>query len=202
MSKEVIIIGASGHGKVIADIIEKSGDRIFGFLDDADKGDSFFDYPVLGKIADCTLFSDKLFIIAIGNNSIRQRIADEFPKLNYYTAIHPQSIISRDVTIEEGTCVMSGAVINASAQIGKHCIINSNSVTEHDCKIDDFVHLSPNATLCGTVFIGKHTHIGAGAVVRNNTNIAENVTVGCGGVVVRDINKSGTYIGVPAKELL
>lgn len=195
MSKKVIIIGASGHGKVIADIIEKSGDVVVGFLDnDLSKN------GVIGPVSDCIKYKDKYFIIGIGNTQIRKRIAEEYPELSYYTAVHPAAVISSDVSIAEGTAVMANAVINASAVIGKHCIINTASVVEHDNIIGDYVHISPGAILCGGIKVGDETHIGAGAVVRNNVTICKNVTVGCGACVVKDIGESGTYVGVPAKK--
>ena len=195
MSKEVIIIGASGHGKVIADIIEKSGDKVIGFLDDdlTKKG-------VIGPVCDCVKYKEKQFIIGIGNIEIRKRIADEYPELSYYTAVHPAAVISSDASIAEGTAVMANAVINASAVIGKHSIINTASVVEHDNRVGDFVHISPGAVLCGGVNVGNNTQIGAGSVVRNNMTICQNVLVGCGACVVKDITENGTYIGVPAKK--
>ncbi len=195
MSKEVIIIGASGHGKVIADIIEKSGDKVIGFLDD-DLSKS----GVIGPVCDSAKYTDKYFIIGIGNTQIRKRIANEYKNLKYYTAIHPTTVISNDVVVAEGTAVMANAVINASAVVGKHSIINTASVVEHDNKIGNFVHISPGATLCGGVEVGNETHIGAGAVVRNNMKICECVTVGCGACVVKHITESGTYVGIPAKK--
>ena len=194
MSKEIIIIGASGHGKVIADIAEKSGDKVIGFLDDdlTKKG-------VIGPVCDCVKYKDKQFIIGIGNTQIRKRIAEEYPELSYYTAIHPTAVISGDVKIAEGTAIMANAVINASATVGAHSIINTASVVEHDNMIGDFVHISPGAVLCGGITIGNETHIGAGVVVRNNVTICGNVTIGCGACVVKDITKRGMYIGTPAK---
>ncbi len=197
---EVVIIGAGGHGKVIADIIEKSGDRVVGFLDDNPPSSQILNYPMLGVTSDCEKYTDKKFIIAIGNNKIRQKIATQY-KLNYYTAIHPNAVIGRDVVIGEGTCVMAGCVINVSTRIGKHCIINSGSVVEHDNILGDFVHLSPKAALCGTVCVGDCTHIGAGATIRNNTSITKNCIIGVGGAVVEDIMQEGTYCGVPAKRM-
>ena len=194
MSKEVIIIGASGHGKVIADIIKKSGDVVFGYLDD-----DLSKPGVMGIVADCANYKDKLFVIGIGNNTIRKRIAEVYNDLSYYTAIHPSADIASDVVIGAGTVVMAKAVINASTKIGRHCIVNTGAVIEHDNKIADYVHISPNATLCGTVIVGESTHIGAGAIVKNNISITDNVTVGCGGCVVKNIEIPGTYIGVPAK---
>lgn len=196
MSKEVIIIGASGHGKVIADIIEKSGDKVVGFLDD-----DLTKAGVIGPVCDCVKYKDKRFIIGIGNTEIRKRIADEYDDLNYYTAIHPEAVIANNAKISEGTAVMANAVINALATVGAHSIINTASVVEHDNIIGNFVHISPGAILCGGVTVGDQTHIGAGAVVRNNVTICGNTTVGCGACVVKDITESGIYIGVPAKPI-
>ncbi len=190
---DVIIIGASGHGKVIADIIEKCGDNVYTFLDDDTSRAG-----VTGKISDCVNYPDKKFIIAIGNNAIRRKIAETY-NLHYYTAIHPSAVIGKDVTIGEGTAIMAGTVINSSTVIGKHCIINSGSVVEHDNTLADYVHLSPNATLCGTVTVGENTHIGAGVTVKNNTNITADCVIGIGAAVVSDITEAGTYCGVPAK---
>ncbi|MBQ6937644.1 MAG: acetyltransferase, partial [Clostridia bacterium] len=192
MSKEVVIIGAGGHGRVVADIVKACGDYVLGFLDDA----AIENMPMLGKVKDCEKYSDKEFIIAIGNNSIRRSIAEKYPRLNYYSAIHPSAVIGSDVTIGKGTCVMPLAVINNAATIGKHSIINTHATIEHDCAIGDFVHISPSATLCGTVCVDNNTQIGAGSVVRNNTTIADDVMIGAGSVVVKDITVSGTYIGV------
>ena len=200
MHKEVIVIGSGGHGKVIADIIEKSGDKVCGFLDDG-ANKEVFGYPILGGTGDCAKFSDKEFIIAIGNNAIRKKIATENPELKFYTAIHPAATISRGVEIGVGTCVMAGCVINADTKIGNHAIINSGSVVEHDNILADFVHLSPGAVLCGTVKVGECTHVGAGVTVKNNVNITSETVIGVGAAVVSDIEKAGTYCGVPAKEI-
>lgn len=200
--KKVIIIGASGHGKVIADIVLKSNDQITGFLDDGkEKGTMVLGYPILGKTSDAVHYiKDHQFVIGIGSNKIRERISNTYD-LPWYTAIHPTACIGVDVTIEEGTVVMSYAIINASANIGKHCVINTGVIVEHDNVIEDYVHISPNATLCGTVKVEKLTHIGAGATIKNNINIASNCTIGAGAVVIHDIEEEGTYVGVPVRRL-
>lgn len=197
MNKEVIIIGAGGHGRVIADIVNRSDDIVYGFLDD--KGANS-ERNVIGKIADCEHYKDKYFIIAIGDNFIRKKIALSYPTLKYYTAVHPNSIVSDNVIVGAGTCIMANAVINDSAKIGEHCIVNTHATVEHDAAIEDFVHISPNAALCGTVHVGKCTQIGAGATVKNNIAIASNCIIGLGAAVIHDIEKSGVYIGVPARE--
>lgn len=203
MHKKVIIIGAGGHAKVIADIIEKSGDQIVGFLDDKIEKNTIIvkGYKVIGDLNNRFLLSiankDYEFITAIGDNKKRKEISTS-PNLKFYTAIHPSAQIGLDVKIEEGTAIMANVCINSSARIGKHCIINTGAIIEHDNIIENFVHISPNATLGGTVKVGENTHIGIGSVVKNNITICQNCTVGAGAVVVKNIEKEGTYIGVPA----
>lgn len=203
MSKSVVIIGASGHGKVIADIVIKSGDSVAGFLDDADdvQGKKIIGFPVLGKIADYDNYRDCEFVIAIGNPYIREKISNELP-VKWYTAIHPTAVISSlDVEIGEGTVIMANAVVNPSARIGKHCIINTGAIVEHDNILEDYVHLSPNVTLAGIVKVGKSTHIGAGSCTKQVLNIASDCIIGAGSVIVKDITESGTYVGVPARKI-
>ncbi len=202
--KAVIIIGASGHGKVIADIIKKSKDEIIGFLDDdPDIGKEFMGFPVLGAILNYKKYIDKAeFIIAIGNAYVRKRISERLIEVKWYTAIHPTAVISEfDVTIGEGTVIMANAVINAGAKIGKHCIVNSSSVVEHDNFIENYSHISVGAKLAGTVFVGELSWIGIGACVCNNVKICQNCMVGAGAVVINDIEESGTYVGVPVKKI-
>ena len=194
MCKSVVIMGAGGHAKVVADIIKKCGDRVAGFLDDFNE-----DEEILGKISDCEKFKDCSFVIAIGLGKVRKNISEKYPELDYYTAIHPHAVISENVTIGKGTVVMANAVINSVAVIGLHSILYTSSVVEHDDKLGNYVHVSPGAVLCGTVTVGDNTHIGAGSVVRNNIAICENCVIGCGAAVVKDITKSGIYSGVPAK---
>lgn len=202
--KAVIIIGASGHGKVIADIIKKSKDEIIGFLDDdPDIGKEFMGFPVLGAILNYKKYIDKAeFIIAIGNAYVRKRISERLIEVKWYTAIHPTAVISEfDVTIGEGTVIMANAVINAGAKIGKHCIVNSSSVVEHDNFIENYSHISVGAKLAGTVFVGELSWIGIGACVCNDVKICQNCMVGAGAVVINDIEESGTYVGVPVKKI-
>lgn len=209
MNKNVIIIGAGGHSKVIADIIVKSQDNVLGFLDDNIPIDTVIikekNLKVLGKIEDSLKIKEKNtdieFVIGIGNSKTRKAIAEKYPNLTYYTAIHPSSQIALDVKIEDGTVVMANTCINTSTKIGKHCIINTGAIIEHDNEINDYVHISPNATLCGTVKIGEITHIGAGATIKNNIKICNDCVIGAGAVVVKNIERSGKYIGIPSKKL-
>lgn len=205
MSKKVVIIGAGGHAKVIADIVIKSGDIVVGFLDDNLEKDAIIidNYKVIGKIDDCLKLkqdNELYFIIAIGDNITRKNIAEKY-NLNYYIAIHPTAVIGMQAQIENGTVIMANACINSNTKVGKHCIINTGVIVEHDNVIENYVHISPNATLCGTVVIGECTHIGAGSTIKNNVTIINNCIIGAGAVVVKDINESGTYVGVPTNQI-
>ena len=196
--EEVIIIGAGGHAKVIADIIIESGDEVLGFLDDAPSNNKFFFRRILGKVEDAVKFRDDAkFIIGIGNNETRKQIAEKYD-LEWYTAIHPTAVIGLDVNIGVGSAVMAKAVINTGTMIGRHCIINTASVVEHDNNIAGYVHISPGVMVGGTVDIGERTHIGIGAAIKNNLSITSGCLIGAGAVVVKDIQEQGTYVGVPA----
>lgn len=192
---KLVIIGASGHGKVISDIAVKLGYKNIVFLDDDESIKECTGFPVVGKTSEANnIEGDK--IVAIGNPSIRQRIQEG---LSPVTLIHPAAVIGRRVNIGEGTVVMAGAVINSDVTIGKGCIINTSSSVDHDCSIGDYVHVAVGAHICGTVQVGKNTWIGAGSTVINNLSICDNCMIGAGAVVVNDIRESGTYIGVPAR---
>ena len=199
MSKKLVIIGASGHGKVIADIALKNGYEIVGFLDDNDSLQEICGFPVLGSIKNVCQYKENCeFVIAIGNNEIREKIATTYD-VKWATLIHPSAIIGMQVQIGEGTVIMANAVINPCVTIGRHCIINTGAIVEHDNAIEDYVHISVGVKLAGTVFVGHNTWIGIGAVVSNNLRICDNCVIRAGAVVVDNIDKSGNYQGVPAK---
>ncbi len=199
MYNRLIIVGAGGHGKVIADIALKKGYQNIGFADDNAVGECM-GFPIIGKSGDLEQLNDGRtdFVIAVGNNEIRKKIAESHD-VNWVTLIHPSAQIGVNVRMEHGTVVMAGAVVNACASIGRHCILNTCAVVEHDNVLGDYVHISPNASLGGTVHIGECTHVGIGATVINNINICSNCTIGAGAVVVKDLTESATYIGIPAK---
>ena len=190
----LIIIGASGHGKVIADIALLNGYKDIAFLDDDESIKGCAGFPIIGKTSEAHSFGgDK--VVAIGNAKIRERIQNS---LQTVTLIHPDAVIGRNVEIGEGTVVMAGAVINPEVKIGKGCIINTTASVDHDCRIGDYVHIAVGAHVCGTVHIGESTWVGAGAIVSNNINICSDTVIGAGATVVRNIEEKGTYVGVPA----
>lgn len=198
--KKVIIIGASGHARVIADIVRCSGDEVIGFLDDRNPNE-LQDIKMLGRVDDAKTLqtNEVLFIVGIGNNDTREVIVQRLGALPLYTAVHPSAVIAADVKIGEGTVVMANAVINTGSYIGEHCIINTSATIDHDSVLVDYVHLSPGVHLSGTVYIGKGTWLGTGVVVSNNVSICGGCTIGAGAVVIRHITVAGTYIGIPVK---
>lgn len=201
-SERVVIIGASGHGKVIADIICSCGDTVVGFLDGGDVSDTILGFPFLGKETEYVNYLDCKFVIAIGNSQIREKLVKSMPDAKWYTAIHPSAVISPlETSIGEGSVVMANAVINPGATIGKHCIINTSSVVEHDNVIEDYVHISVGARLAGLVKVCRNSWIGIGATVINCITICSNSYIGAGAVVVDDIIEPGTYVGVPARKI-
>ena len=201
MCKEVIIIGGGGHAKVMIDCIRRSGDRVFGILDDGmTPGTEILGARVLGKVDDAANYPDCQFVIAIGNNAVRKAISERLP-VKWYTAIHPSAVVSEYATIGEGTMVLANAVINPCATVGRHCIINTSSVIEHDNKIGDFIHISPLAGLAGNVTVGSLSQVGIGAAVRQGITICGGCVIGAGAVVVKDISEEGVYAGVPARKL-
>ena len=198
MTEQVILLGGSGHAKVVIDCIRAAGDIPVGILDDGvAPGASVLGVPVLGKTSQWHDFCQHSFIIAIGNNAVRERLAAQL-QVRWYRAVHPRAVVSPHATLGEGSVVMPGAVINAGAAVGNHCIINTCAVVEHDCQLEDYVHISPSAALGGTVCVGKGCHIGIGAVVRNNLSICGGCVIGAGAAVVKNITEAGTYIGIPA----
>ncbi|MDE6207422.1 MAG: acetyltransferase [Muribaculaceae bacterium] len=189
------LFGASGHAKVIIDIIEAAGNSVGVLYDDAPYCRGLCGRPVL-KAADTTVTGP--MIISIGSNRVRKMISERYP-LPYVNAIHPTAIISRTAHIGAGTVVMHGATIQSDSSIGRHCIINTGASVDHECRIGDYVHISPHATLCGNVHVGEGSWIGAGATVVPGIKIGRWCTIGAGAVVIRDIPDGATAYGNPAK---
>lgn len=203
--KRLLIIGASGHGKVVADIAIKMNKwRTVSFLDDNESIKSCMGMEVIGKSSDALIYRDEAdFFVAIGDNATRKMIQEDLESqgCSFVNLIHPSAIIGSDVEIGVGTAVMAGVVLNGPCKIGKGCIINTNSTLEHDNVIDDYVHISPGVTLAGTVSVGQGSWLGVGSIVSNDVSICPECKIGAGTVVIKDITEPGTYIGVPARKI-
>lgn len=205
LKEKLIIIGASGHGKVVADIAIKMNKwQSIVFLDDNESTKECLGLDVIGTVANAINFKDGAeFFVAIGNNAIREKVQEDLisKKLPLATLIHPNAVIGTEVEVGVGTAIMAGVVINSSTKVGKGCIINTSSSLDHDNLIEDYVHISPGAHLAGTVWIQKGSWIGIGSAISNSIIICGKCIVGAGAVVVKDITSPGVYIGVPVKKI-
>jgi acetyltransferase EpsM len=201
----IILIGDSGHSKVITDSVHSiNGFQVVAKLDDKHLEKHFDEGSIRGPLSILQElkieYSAKIFI-AIGGNTVRKKLVDKFnlSENDFISIIHGKAIISESATIGVGTVVMPGVVINADARIGKHVILNTNSVIEHDCFIGDYVHISPGSIITGVVSIGEGSHIGAGTTIIPLKSVGKWSVVGAGSVVVKDIEDRVTAVGVPAR---
>lgn len=183
------LYGASGHGKVIKEILEAQGVRVDGFIDDNPEIGQLCGLPVLHS-------ADKVdeVIVSIGVNSTRKKVTKKLI-CRFPLAVHPSAVCSLSATIGEGTVVMAGAIINAESVIGNHCIINTGSSIDHECVIGNYVHISPHVTLCGNVRVGEGSWIGAGSTIIPGVRIGRWCVVGAGSVVTKDIPDGYLAVG-------
>ncbi len=204
--KKIFVFGASGHAKVVIDIIEKEGLYDIAFLiDDAPdlQGRTVYDYRVSGGKEDLLQRREEVEggVVAIGSNRARKEVAQWLEENGFMlvTCIHPAAEIARGVVIERGTVVMAGAVINSDAYVGRNVIVNTRVSIDHDCVVCDSVHIAPGSTLCGTVSVGSGSFICAGSTVIPNLTIGKNVIIGAGSTVIRNVPDFSLEVGVPAK---
>lgn len=203
MKKDLIIIGSGGHGKVCADIAQKlSKWKNIYFMDDNNNEKFHFGYRIIGKTDSITNYINSCdYFVAIGDNNIREHFTTKLEAMNasITTLIHPQSVINSKVEIGLGTAIMAGAIINSDTKIGKGVIINTGSTIDHDNLIGDFAHISPGCNLAGNVSIGSRTWVGIDATILNKVEVNKDSVIGAKSLVLKDITKSGTYIGIPVK---
>jgi len=183
------LYGASGHAKVIIDILLANNIKINGLYDDDENIVKLMNYPVLHH---CKVSGP--LIVSIGINQTRKNIASKLD-VDFGQAIHPSAIISSSASIKEGTVIMQGSIIQSCAQIGKHCIINTAASVDHECIIENFVHISPHCTLCGNVHIGEGSWIGAGSTIIPGVKIGKWCVIGAGSVVTKDIPDGVLAVG-------
>lgn len=205
----VVIIGASGHAKVIADIIEREGRyRIDGLIDASyAPGNDTFGYEVLGRDEDLPALvverSIRRVIVAIGDNfarsKIESRISELCPQLGYIKAIHPAACIARDVTIGDGTAIMAGVTVNPGCSIGRSCILNTNSSLDHDSVMEDFSSLAPGAIVGGGCKIGEFSAICIGATLIHDISVGAHSVIGAGATVFSPVPPRSVVFGTPAK---
>ena len=201
----LVIYGAGGHGKVIADIVRcHSGGRLIGFIDDGKSGE-WCGIPILGgrdHLRD-SVEREHRILLGIGENRIRRELFELVRGWGFElgTAIHPSAQLGSDVRIEPGTVAMANTAVNAGTRIGWNAIVNTGATIDHDCEIGDYAHISPGVHLAGGVTVGAMSHLGIGASVVPGVTIGEGVLLGAGAVAVRDLPDGVTAAGVPARIL-
>lgn len=212
MSKQkVIIAGSSGHSKVVIDVFEKEGRyEIVGLVDSfREMGEETLGYKILGsekelpellkKYQECEVF------IAIGDNMVRKTVRDKIveiaPDVNFAKAVHPSAQIGKDVVIGNGSVVMAGAIINSATEIGEFSIINTKVSIDHDCRIGGFSSLAPGVTTGGSVAIGTFSAVSIGAIIKHGVSVGAHTVIGAGALVLKDFQGHLVVYGSPAKEI-
>lgn len=201
--KQLAIIGASGHGKVVADIAEMLGWQISFFDDNINVGSEVEHWPIKGTHADLLRILNTYdgFFVAIGQNEVRLALARKVINAGgqLVSIVHPHSQVSQYTKIGRGTVIMPGAIVNAFSTTGLANIINTSASVDHDCKLSDGVHVSPGASIAGGVNIGEASWVGIGCSIREGVSIGSNVIIGAGAAVISDVASNATAVGVPAK---
>lgn len=209
IKQPVVIIGSSGHAKVVIDIIEKQGIyNIVGLLGEKKNiGTECMGYKVTGAEEDIEDILHKYpsckAFVAIGDNHIRQQVAAKLqtisPTLEFTIAIHPSALIGRNVQIANGTAVMAGAIVNSGTVISEGCIVNTRASVDHDCMIGEYAGILPGATIGGNVSIGKGSAICIGAVIKQGISVGSNTVIGAGALLLENMSDNVLAYGSPAK---
>lgn len=207
----IVLLGSSGHAKVILDIVEKQGlYKIAGFIDGFRTiGEETLGYRVIGTESDLprlmAAHDIQGAIVAIGDNDVRAkvvaRVQDCCPHLPFVSAVHPSASIGKGTTIGVGTVVMAGAILNPSCQVGRFCIVNTSASLDHDSVMEDFSSLAPGVTTGGNCRIGAHSAIGIGATLRHGITIGEHSVIGGGSMVLAKADAFSVVYGNPAKKV-
>lgn len=206
LQENIILYGAGGHGKVIADMLEKQGKyRIAGFLDDKKTG-TFFGYKILGtreQVPSLLARGITIAIVSIGPNDTRMKLQEHLQHagMTIATIVHPSANIAHGAVLGEGTVIMPGVVVGPDTHTGPGCIINTGATVDHDCTLGAGIHIAPGVHLAGGVTVGDTTFIGMGSVVKEGINIGSNTIIGAGSVVLENIPNDCIAYGVPAKPM-
>lgn len=207
---QILILGAGGHAQVVADMLlqtREAGQKIvpIGYLDDnpALHGKMLLNLPVLGDISVLEKIPHEAVVIAIGNNQMRRRLAEDLVLANetFLIARHPSSVIAPDVRIGPGTMICAGAIVNTGSAIGAHVILNTGCTVDHHSVVGDYVHIAPGVHMGGEVVIEEGALIGIGATIAPRMSVGAWATVGAGAVVTKPVPPGVTVVGVPAKPL-
>ncbi|MEO5777855.1 MAG: acetyltransferase [Flavobacterium sp.] len=206
-NKEIIIVGYSGHGLVVSDAALASEMNLKYYSEINEQIKNPYNLVYLGdenKEDFAGWNSENAFILGIGDNAIRYKIAHFILSKNkkILNVIHPTASISDNVLIGKGNFISKNTSINPLAQIGNFCIINTGAIIEHECIISDAVHIAPGAVLAGNVKIGERSFVGANAVIKQDVTIGKDVIIGAGSVIINDVEDGQTVVGNPGRIIL
>jgi sugar O-acyltransferase (sialic acid O-acetyltransferase NeuD family) len=206
--KKVLVVGSSGHAKVIIDIFERNNVEIIGVIDDyRNTNEKTLEYDVLGKILDIPKIIKKItdcgLFIAIGDNYGRYLVVNKIktmiPEVKFFSAIHPSAQIGKNVILGNGVAIMAGAIINTDAKIGNFTFINTKASAGHDVKMLDFSSLAPGVTIGGNSIIGEHSAISIGATIKEKLEIGNHSIIGAGLLLMKNCPNNVIMYGVPAR---
>ncbi|MCP4902396.1 MAG: acetyltransferase [bacterium] len=210
MKDKLIILGAGGHAKVVADAVRLAGNfEIVGFLDDLDEarwGSPFCESTVLGgsrAIPELRRQGLRRAVIAVGDCAARHRLTELVCAEGFEptTVIHPSAVVSPDIEIGPGTVLLAGSVVNCGSRLGRSVIINTAASVDHDCAVDDAVHICPGVHLAAHVHVGSEAWVGIGSCVRDRVHIGAGSCIGAGSVVVSDIPAGALAYGAPCRKI-
>lgn len=203
--KKLAIVGASGHGKVVADLAQLCGWEVSFFDDKEAAGTAVSAWRVIGGTSELMSAVKEFdgFVVAIGDNRVRSDFFELLVKNGGVppVLIHPKACVSSHARIGQGTVIMAGAVVNVDAEIGRNCIINTGATVDHDCLLSDGVHVSPGANIAGGVIVGTQSWVGIGAVIKQKITIGKFSVVGAAAAVIYDVADNSVVGGVPAVQL-
>lgn len=210
--KDIVIIGAGKFGRETAWMIERINEEnktwnILGFADDTldRQGTEIYGYPVLGGMDYLLNFTGEVYaVIAVGDTHGKRKILEKLSGnhgIKYTKIIAQTALVGKNSLVGEGSILCEGAAVTVDVSIGRHTAVNVGATISHDVIIGEFTTISPGVTICGNCTIGRDVFIGAGATIIDRIKIADNTIIGAGAVVIHDIEKVGTYVGVPARRL-
>ncbi|MDP8210685.1 MAG: acetyltransferase [Candidatus Stygibacter australis] len=207
IKKDLLILGAGGHSRVLIDTAELLGYVVLGIVDVNYYGqeERILGYPVIGDISALSSYSVETteIVIAFGDNAKRREYFTKVREMgfNVPALIHPSSVLSKYVKLKEGVFINAGVIVNALAEVEENSIINTGSIIEHEVKIGKNSHICPGVRIAGRVMIGNNTFVGTGSTIIDKITIGDNVIIGAGSVVIRDIKSNSKVAGIPAREL-